>query len=259
MKLWILLAVVAVLAPRLAAADLAAARSHMLAGNHAAAAAEYKRLAEQGDGEAQASLAEMYFTGRGVDRDQEAAIQWFRRAAEGGHIASQVHLGMISAQVQKFELSVKWFRMAAEAGDADGMTNLAELYLRGLGLERNAAQALDWFAKAADQGDPAHQLQLGGLYLDGAAGEPDVESGLRWIGRAANQGYSEAQVRLGAIYAEGSKVAKDPVRAYMWFYRASMTGTEQVSEGLGLLAAEMTAEQIAEAKRLADAWRPGTR
>ncbi len=46
------LAVVAALSPRPAAADIAAARSHLLAGDHAAAAAEYKRLAEQGDGEA---------------------------------------------------------------------------------------------------------------------------------------------------------------------------------------------------------------
>ncbi len=259
MRLWMWLAVVVALSPGPTVADMAAARSHMLAGDHAAAAAEYKRLAEQGDGEAQASLAEMYFTGRGIDQDQEAGIEWFRRAADGGHVASQVHLGMISGQAQQFELSAKWFRKAAEAGDAAGMTNLAALYFRGLGVERNAAQALDWFAKAAAQGDPAHQLQLGGLYLDGASGQPDVENGLRWIGRAADQGYSEAQIRLGTIFAQGGAVPKDLVRAYMWLHRASMMGTEQAGDALSALAAEMTAEQIAEAKRLADAWRPGTR
>ncbi len=258
MRLWMWLIVVAALSPRPVAADLAAARSHLLAGDHAAAAAVFKRLAEQGDGEAQANLAEMYFTGRGIDQDPEAAIQWFRRAAEGGHVASQVHLGMISAQSQDFELSARLFRMAAEAGDADGMTNLATLYLRGLGVERNAAQALDWFAKAAALGDPVHQMQLGRLYLDGAGGEPDVENGLRWIRRAAGQGYVEAQIRLGSIYAEGSVAPRDLVRAYMWFYRSSMMGTERAGEMLTGLGAQMTAEQIAEAKRRADAWRPGS-
>jgi len=258
MRLWMWLAVVAALSPRPVAADLAAARSHLLAGDHAAAA-EYKRLAEQGDGEAQASLAEMYFTGRRIDQDQEAGIEWFRRAADGAHVASQVHLGMISGQAQHFELSANWFRKAAGAGDAAGMTNLAALYFRGLGVERNAAQALDWFANAAAQGDPAHQLQLGGLYLDGASGQPDVENGLRWIGRAANQGYSDAQIRLGTIFTQGGAVPKDLVRAYLWLHRASMMGTEQAGDALSALAAEMTAEQIAEAKRLADAWVPGTR
>ena len=228
----------------------------MLIGDHAAAA-EFKRLAEQGDAEAQANLAEMYFTGRGIDRDQEAAIVWFRRAAEAGDVASQVHLGMISAQSQDFELSARMFAMAAAAGDADGMKNLATLYLRGLGVERNAALALDWLTKAAAQGDPADQLRLGGLYLDGAGGEPDVENGLRWVRRAAGQGYAEAQLRIGSIYAEGGEVPKDLVRAYMWFYRSSMLGTEQAGAMLTGLAAQMTAEQIAEAKRRADEWRPG--
>ena len=52
---------------------------------------------------------------------------------------------------------------------------------------------------------------------------------------------------------------KDPVRAYMWFYRASMMGTEQAGDRLTLLEAEMTTEQISDAKRLADAWWPGAR
>jgi hypothetical protein len=43
----------------------------------------------------------------------------------------------------------------------------------------------------------------------------------------------------------------------MWYYRASMMGTEQATRHLTDLAAGMTAEQIATAKRLADAWRPG--
>ena len=259
MKLLIGLAVVAVLSPRPVAADLAAARSHMRAGALAAAAAEVKRLAEQGDAEAQASLARMYFTGRGIDRDQDAAIAWFRHAAESGHVASQVHLGMISAQVGNFELAAKWLTMAAEAGDAAGMTNLAALYFRGLGVERDPARALDWFAKAAAQGDPANQLRLGGLYLDDAAGAPDIARGLRWIRRAADQGFVEAQNRLGSIHAEGVVVPKEPVRADMWFYRSSMMGTEQAGERLAALAGEMTPAQIAEARRLADAWRPGTK
>ena len=108
-------------------------------------------------------------------------------------------------------------------------------------------------------GNPAHQLQLGTFYFDGVSGEPDVENGLRWIRRAANQGYSEAQLRLASILIEGGKVPKDPVHAYMWLHRASMMGTEQAGDGLKTLAAEMTAAQIAEAKRLADAWRPGER
>ena len=51
---------------------------------------------------------------------------------------------------------------------------------------------------------------------------------------------------------------RDLVRAYMWWFRSSMMGTERAGEMLAGLGAEMTAEQIAEAKRRADAWRPGS-
>jgi TPR repeat protein len=259
LKTWAVLAVIAGLVSYPAAADLDSARSHLRGGNIPEALAEFERLAEKGDVEAQASLAELYFIGRGIAQDQEAAVRWFGRAADGGHVASQVHLGMISAQAQDFEQSAKWFQKAAEAGDSEGMSNLAALYFRGLGVERNAALALDWFAKAAALGDPADQLQVGLIYIEGLAGEPDVENGLLWIRRAANQGYSDAQLRLAAIYTDGAKVPKDAVRAYMWLHRASMMGIEQADGSLQMLAGEMTAEQIAEAKRLAAAWKPGAR
>jgi TPR repeat protein len=258
MRVLIWLSVVVALAAPPAAADMAAARSHMRAGDFAAAAAELKRLDDQGDTEAQASLAHMYFTGRGVEQDQEAAIGWFHRAAEGGDLASQVHMGMISAQSGDYEAGFKWLSMAAEAGDADAMTNLAILYLRGLGVAADPKRGLEWFTKAAEAGDPATQAQLGGLYIDGTVGEPDPAAGLKWLRRAADQGYSEAQLRLGTIHAEGKVKPRDPVRAYMWFYRASMMGIEQADADLTALARELTPEQIAEAKRLADEWRPGS-
>jgi len=173
-------------------------------------------------------------------------------------IGAQVTLGMLSIQARDFEQSAKWFLRAAEAGDAEAMTNLAALYFRGLGVERDAARGLDWFARAAAEGDPANQLRLGQLYLDGAGGAPEIGPGLRWIRRAANQGYVEAQIRLGSIHAEGGVVEKDLVRAYMWFHLASMMGNEQAGKVLTGLAREMTAAEIAAAKRLADAWQPGS-
>ncbi len=155
------LAVVAALSPCPAAADIAAARSHLLAGDHAAAAAEYKRLAEQGDGEAQASLAEMYFTGRGIDQDQEAAIEWFRRAADGGHVASQVHLGMISGQ------ALDWFAKAAAQGDPAHQLQLGALYLDGASGQSDVESGLQWIGRAANQGYSDAQIRLGAILAEG--------------------------------------------------------------------------------------------
>ena len=55
--------------------------------------AEARRLltpvAEAGDAEAQYQLGVMFESGRGVARDYRQAAEWYRRAAEQGHVFAQ--------------------------------------------------------------------------------------------------------------------------------------------------------------------------
>ena len=51
-------------------------------GDHAAAIAEWKPLAEQGHARAQYSLGVMYAGGHGVSQDHVKAVRWFHMAAE---------------------------------------------------------------------------------------------------------------------------------------------------------------------------------
>lgn len=71
-----------------------------------------------------------------------------------------------------------------------------------------------------------------------------------------------AEFNLGVMYAEGQGVPQDYVQAHMWVNLAASgaTGDDQrkFAAGRDLLAGKMTAEQIAEAQRLAREWRPKT-
>ena len=73
----------------------------------------------------------MYEEGRGVPRDDQLAVQWYRKAAEQGHAAGQNNLGWMYAEgrgVPKDDrLAVQWFRKAAKQGHAAAHSNL---YLR---------------------------------------------------------------------------------------------------------------------------------
>ena len=62
-----------------------------------------------------------YNDGRGVERDEEMALPYFRQAAERGHAHAQLCLGLT--------------------------------YAKGEGVEKNLTQAVTWFRKAAQQGD----------------------------------------------------------------------------------------------------------
>lgn len=59
------------------------------------ALAELQPLAAQGNAEAQYRLANLYRDGQGVPRDETAAADWYRRAAEGGVWDAAFQLGML--------------------------------------------------------------------------------------------------------------------------------------------------------------------
>jgi TPR repeat protein len=64
------------------------------AADYAQAYAIWWRLAKDGDAKAEASLGFMYYSGKGVRRDDEQSLYWFRRAADAGQPTAQFFLGM---------------------------------------------------------------------------------------------------------------------------------------------------------------------
>src|SRR5262245_51719027 len=56
-------------------------------GDYATALREWLPLAQQGDAGAQFLIGALYVQGQGVPQDYGQATQWFRRAAEQGHVA----------------------------------------------------------------------------------------------------------------------------------------------------------------------------
>ena len=106
-------------------------------------------LAAQGNAKAQHNLGAMYLEGRGVDRDLEQAVKWFRLAAAQGVVLSQHNLGIS--------------------------------YLKGLGVSVDPEASARWFRKAAEQGDPRSQHSLGAMYFEGLGVEKDLVTGYFWL------------------------------------------------------------------------------
>ncbi|MBN2562282.1 MAG: tetratricopeptide repeat protein [Phycisphaerae bacterium] len=87
--------------------------------------------AEQGDMQAQYDLASTYYFGVRVATNYEAALKWFRMAAEGGLSRAQYRLGYMYYKGQgvdtNLEEAVKWFKKAATQGDAKAASLAAML------------------------------------------------------------------------------------------------------------------------------------
>lgn len=143
--------------------------------------------------------------------DQQAGIEWIRKAAESGELASQYTLGIALRDGQGLkpnrDESIRWLRLAADR-------NLDEAeYALGLSLLRakdpkEIAQAADWIRKAAEQGHPAAQLQLAEMLVTGVAVKPDSAVACKWFLVASTNKATAPQQKALALKRAQSTAAR---------------------------------------------------
>ena len=164
--------------------------------------------------------------------------------------------GMTAHDREDYATALREWQPLAEQGDALAQYQVGMLYHKGRGVPQDDGQARTWYAKAAAQGQAKAQFSLGTLYFNGEGGAKDYQQALRWFRLAANQGEALAQTKLAIMYDDGEGVPKNKVQAYKWLSLAATNGDKSAPMLLNLLAKEMTPAQIAEAKKLASAWKP---
>lgn len=153
-------------------------------------------------------------------------------------------------------------RALANQGELRAMTLLGCMLLGGspyrnaIGSPPDPAEARQWLERAASQGDPVAAVRLGGLYERGeqTARQPSLAE--NWYLRAARQGHAAGLYSLGMLYARGAApVSQRPIPAWMQLTLADRPSSARA--GLIRLKERMPPSDIAEAERLADAWKPG--
>ena len=100
-------------------------------------------------------LAWAYYHGKAVTRDRRAAGSWYVKAAERGNVAAMVNVAMMLLSEDP-RGAARWFGEAAECGDRAAMKHLAQLYEKGIGVEKDPAKAQIWRQKACLAGGIRH-------------------------------------------------------------------------------------------------------
>ena len=197
--------------------------------------------AEHGYGPAQNALGGFCQTGNGVPKDEQKAVEWYRKAAD--------------------------------QGDDEAWLRLYHCYSDGIGVEKDDDQALTCLLNAADlnnadalflvalciqedERDPENRQKAVGLIREAAAlGQPDAiqtlkedfthdnpedqyimgqilsktepEEAVKWFRKAAAQGNAEAQYELSVSYERGIGVEQDMQSALEWLKKAAENGSPQ--------------------------------
>ena len=180
--------------------------------DYANAVTYFMLAADKGSAEAQYELAQCYYWGKGVERDDDKFLNWIRKAAENGHAEAQFILAKccekdIGNGTDGKEV-VDWYRKAAENGHAEAQYELALRYYEGRGVEPDGKKAVNWIRKAAENDHAGAQYFLAKCYEEGFLGvKKDIAEAIKWYRKAGEKrnGYvieAEGDLkRLGAIPA----------------------------------------------------------
>lgn len=141
----------------------------------------WRKIAAEGNGDAQYALGVAYFKGEGVSRDLND--------------------------------SMKWFEQAASSGNVQAMFNLGAAYWEGNGTRQSYSEAVEWWKKSAAAGQSAAQYNLGLAYYLGKGAEQDLDQALKWIRQSAENNHSGAQKVLGVIERDLAEIATPEIES----------------------------------------------
>jgi TPR repeat protein len=136
----------------------------------------------------------MYENEKGVKKDNQEALKWFKTAAEKGHVRAQVYLGRIYTQQQNLDEAAKWLEKAASKG------HIESKFLLGLILLR----------QEKSPGDTINAVKL--------------------ISFAAASGNADAQYVFGTLLESGKGISRNPGMAFEWYRKASLQGHKKAEK-----------------------------
>lgn len=168
--------------------------------------------------------------------------------------AADLESGKRAYEQKDYATALKEFTPLANEGQAEAQLYLGKMCMMGQGVLKDPDQAIKWFKASALQGNAEAQFFLGSIYL---LPQKDVQQGIRWMHLSAEQGNKDAQFLLGKAYIQGLKeVVRDPIQAEMWLRLAAKDNLEFYQNELRAAEEQMTPEQIAKGRALAEAWKP---
>jgi TPR repeat protein len=119
------------------------------------AEAAFTRAAEMGFTKSKCALGQMLMAD---PKEAQRGINLCRQAANDGDLDAQTTVAKAyfsgSGARQDYPQARKFYEMAAQQGNVDSMRRLGEMYAKGDGGKKDTKKAMEWWTKAEKAGDP---------------------------------------------------------------------------------------------------------
>lgn len=119
-------------------ADVRAGADAWSRGDYPAAVAEWQGPAAKGDADAMFNMGQAYKLGRGVPKDMAKAEDFYRRAAQKGHLRAADNYGVLLFQNGRQADAIPWLTASADRGEPRAM------YILGIAAYNGDYATKDW-------------------------------------------------------------------------------------------------------------------
>jgi TPR repeat protein len=189
--------------------------------------------AVSGDELGQYQLGLMYLNGWAVNKNEEEGLLWLERAASSGSIMAIRSLGEFYYVQKKYAPAIEWFRKGARIEDNNCRYMLGVIYMDGKGVDKNYGEALQWFTSAKEY-DLA-MVMIGRMYENSLGVPKDYQEAIKWYHSAAVKDSPYGLFQLGRVHEEGIGVTKNIEEAITNYKKAAELGLLGAMYRLGIL------------------------
>jgi cell division septation protein DedD len=133
-------------------ADVKAGVDAWTKGDFAGAVAQWGDPAIKGDPDAQFNMGQAYKLGRGVKQDLNMALEWYRKAAQQGHLQAADNIGHLLHYQGKVPEALPYLQASAERGEPRGQYLLATELFNGTQIEKDWVRAYALMTRASSAG-----------------------------------------------------------------------------------------------------------
>lgn len=162
--------------------------------------AQYQKLAEQHNPEAQYNLGVVYYLGIHKKQDYQKAFELFHLSAQQNYAPAYNNLATMyqfgHATQKDTDKALELYLLSAQQNYSNAHFNIASMYIMGDGIEKNYTKAFKWFKTAAELNHPEAQLNLAMFYFNGIGVKQDKETAHMWYQKSCHHG---VHIACGAL------------------------------------------------------------
>jgi TPR repeat protein len=139
------------------------------------------------------------------------------------------------------------FEQLSNAGDCQAQYDLSQMYLQGIGTNKNIEKGWVWMNRAAEGGNIQAMLELAVRYQRGPSSENAEKMAFMWFQKAAMAGSAAGQYNLAHLYEDGNQSPVDLVQAYVWMVLSHNSGNPMAGSEAKQLRAKLSAAELEKA------------